>query len=371
MTLRLFVSRPVIHDHAIRAVWSASAAAVPNEVRGATIEPPTVRVVCFTVPVAVEVMLHAIAYRFIHIQVITQWHTASFDNPWCLVLTLASLVNEALGALSGSLITRFLLFQPLVFLGQLLWLLLVIIVTFLRLPVFLVLRSLWISVGWFLFLLLLLLFPVVSSLRTPALGLLLGGRHGELVPALLLCSLGVVPVTQVALSMIIIITASPCCRLFLFLVSLLLVILRGLLIGRFVLVFGGRFGCFRGRFTEPAGQIRFSCMSGGCCGGCCGGFHAVVGQRDGLDVGDEVAGCGGCFVIIVDTLAAADFSEAFLALEISVELFYCFPIHLVFIILIHALIVSRGLGVWHSTKVVHFLALEAHESAKIELLGIG
>lgn len=97
----------------------------------------------------------------------------------------------------------------------------------------------------------------------------------------------------------------------------------------------------------------------------------MVGQRDGLDVGDEVAGCGGCFVIIVDTLAAADFSEAFLALEISVELFYCFPIQLVFIILIHALIVSRGLGVWHSTKIVHFLAIEAHESAKIELLGIG
>lgn len=253
MTLRLFVSRPVIHDHAIWAVWSASAAAVPNEVRGATIEPPTVRVVCFTVPVAVEVMLHAIAYRFIHIQVITQWHTASFDNPWCLVLTLASLVNEALGALSGSLIARFLLFQPLVFLRQLLWLPLVIIVTSLRLSLFLVLRSLWISVGWFLFLLLLLLFPVVSSLRTPALGLLLGGRHGELVPALLRCSLGVVPVTQVALSMIIIIIASPCCWLFLFLVSLLLVILRGLLIGRFVLVFGGRFGCFRSGFTEPAG----------------------------------------------------------------------------------------------------------------------
>ena len=260
MTLRLFVSRPIIHDHAIWAVWSASAAAIPNEVRGATIEPPTVRVVHLAVPVAVEVMLHTIAYRFIHIQVITQWHTASFDNPGCLVLTLASLVNEALRALSGSLITRFLLFQPLVLLRQLFWLPLVIIVISLRLPLFLVLRSLWVSVGWFLF----LLFPFVASLSSRASGLLLGGRHGELVPALLRCSLRVVAVPQVALSPIILITASPCCRLFLFLVSLLLVILRCLLISRFVLVFAGRFGCFGGGSTEPAGQIRFSCMSGRC-----------------------------------------------------------------------------------------------------------
>ena len=96
----------------------------------------------------------------------------------------------------------------------------------------------------------------------------------------------------------------------------------------------------------------------------------MVGQRDGLDVGDEVAGRGGSFVIIVDTLAAADFSKAFLALEITIELFYCVPFQLVFIILIHAIIVSLGLSVWQSIKVVHFLALETHEGAKIELLGI-
>ena len=113
-------------------------------------------------------------------------------------------------------------------------------------------------------------------------------------------------------------------------------------------------------------------MSGRCCSsGFCGGFHAVVGQRDSLDIGDEVTGCGGSFLVIMDTLAAANFSEAFLALETSVNLFYCVPFQLVFIILIHAFIVSLRLGVWQSSKVVHFLAFQAHESAKIELLGIG
>lgn len=191
-------------------------------------------------------MLHAVAYRIIHIQVITQGHTASLDDPRCLVLALASLVNEALGAMSGPLITRFLLFQPLVLVRQLLRRLLVIIVISLWSLLFLVLRSLLISVGWFLFL---LLFLVVFSLCASALGLFLGGRHGELVIALLRSSLGIVPVTKVALTPVILLTTSSCCYwLFLFLVSLLVIILAGLLIGRFVLVFAGscrgRFSCF-------------------------------------------------------------------------------------------------------------------------------
>ena len=274
-------------------------------------------------------------------------------------MALTSLIDEALGALGGSLITRLLLFQLLVLFGQLL---LVIIFTTLRPSLFLLILF---SVDWFLF-----LFLVVVSFAS-ALGLLLGGRHGELVPTLMRCNMGVVMVTKVALSPIIFFATSSCClMLFLFLVSLLLILILGglLIISRFVvLVFAGRFG-FRCGLTEPSGQIRSTCMSGS---GFCSRFHAVVGQRDGLDVGDEVTGCGGSLVIIVDTLAASHFSEAFLALEIAIKLFYCVPLKLVFIILF-PIVVGRRLSMWHfTTKVFHFLALEAHESGQIELLGVG
>ena len=65
-----------------------------------------------------------------------------------------------------------------------------------------------------------------------------------------------------------------------------------------------------------------------------GGFHTMVGQRDSLNVGDEVAGRARSSVIIMDTLAAADFSEAFLALERSFHLLNCVPLQLVFVLLL-------------------------------------
>ena len=207
-------------------MWSASAAAVPHEVCGATIEPSAVGVVRFSVPVSVEVMLYAIAYRFIHIQVVTLWHTASFNDPRCLVLALASLVDEALGARGGSLIACFLIFQLLVLLRKLFRLLfLVIIVTPLR-PLLFLLILLRLSVVMFLFL---LLFLVIFA---SSFSLLLRGRHGELVPAPLRHSLGVVPVSKVRFSPIILLIIAKSCRWFLFsLLSLLLIIvvLSGLL----------------------------------------------------------------------------------------------------------------------------------------------
>ena len=84
-------------------------------------------------------MLNAVAYRLVHIQVVTQWHTAGFDDPGCLVLALARLVDEAFGALSGSLIALLLLLQPLVLLSQLLILLLPFPVVIVLLPLFLIL----------------------------------------------------------------------------------------------------------------------------------------------------------------------------------------------------------------------------------------
>ena len=108
MTLRWLVCRPILHDHAIWTVWRARAATVPHEVCRATIKPPSVRVVRFAVPVSVEMMFYTFALRFINIQVVTQWHSAGFADPGSLVLTLSSLVDEALGAWCRSLIARIL-----------------------------------------------------------------------------------------------------------------------------------------------------------------------------------------------------------------------------------------------------------------------
>ena len=163
----------------------ACATTIPHEVRGAAVEPPAIRVVRVVMPVSIKMMLNAMASRLIHIQVVTQRHTAAFDDPGCLVLALASLVDEAFWALCGSLIALLLILQPLILLRLQLFLPFVIFTLLLNL--FLVWRLL---LSGIIFILLLLLLLVLWDAL--ALGLLLRGRHGEFVCPLALRAFGIV-----------------------------------------------------------------------------------------------------------------------------------------------------------------------------------
>lgn len=70
----------------------------------APVEPSTVGVVAIAMCVAIQVMLNPMASLIVNGQVVAHWHAAGFDDPRSLVLALTRLVNEAFGALSGTLV---------------------------------------------------------------------------------------------------------------------------------------------------------------------------------------------------------------------------------------------------------------------------
>ena len=88
----------------------ARAAPIPDEVLSAPIEPSAVRVMGLLVPVTVQMVLDTVTSHLIDVQVVALWHAARFQDPRSLVLALTSLVDEALRAVSGSLIALSLLF---------------------------------------------------------------------------------------------------------------------------------------------------------------------------------------------------------------------------------------------------------------------
>lgn len=82
------VLEPHVHDHALRAVRSASAAAVSGEVLSASVQPAAVRVVAIGA-VVLEASAQFVAHR----------HAASLNLPGSSVFPLLSLISESLGAL--------------------------------------------------------------------------------------------------------------------------------------------------------------------------------------------------------------------------------------------------------------------------------
>ena len=93
----------------------------------------------------------------------------------------------------------------------------------------------------------------------------------------------------------------------------------------------------------------------------------MVGERDGLDVGDELCGLGR-LVIVMDTLAAANFSEALLALEIAADLFYGVPLKLVLslFVAIRFLLNVRDT----TTEVVNLCTRQVDKGGHIEFLSV-
>ena len=101
-------------------------------------------------------------------------------------------------------------------------------------------------------------------------------------------------------------------------------------------------------------------MGGRCCSSMCWciRFHAVVSQLTGLDIRVDVRRLRSN-VIIMHTLAAANFSEAFLALEVTTDFFDGVPLQLIlfcrFFILVSRMVLLPIINLWLSVAQIELV----------------